>query len=110
VLFRSLIVSRLEDTPGDFVSLEEYEHYLRERATHPVSSLRIVKIAESIQSNARAFARLQPDRMAAEKKLQEMVPQLREIASGLDDRNMRLFLKSKAEKLDVAALRLACRR
>src|SRR5271165_4159867 len=32
-----LIASRLEATPGDFASLEDYENFLRQRASHPVS-------------------------------------------------------------------------
>ncbi|MGJ4882997.1 hypothetical protein [Bradyrhizobium sp. HKCCYLRH1065] len=104
-----LVSSRLEDTPGDYESASAYEQYLRERATHPVSSLRLFKVAEIIQSNARAFARLQHDTVAWENRLQEMASQLQTIASGLDDREMRKLLRQQAEKLDVASLRLACK-
>jgi hypothetical protein len=105
-----IIAARMEDTPGDFSSLAEYEQYLRGRATHPVSALRILKIAEDIQNNTPAYARLQHDHLVWEKKLQVVASHLQEIARGLDDRNMRIFQKSQTEKLDVAALRRACRR
>jgi hypothetical protein len=110
VTFFFLVASRLEPSPGDFSSLAEYESHLREHATHPVSALRILTIADSIQNNIHAFARLEPNSAAAESALQRMVPQLREIAGGLDDRKMRLFLSQQAETVDMAALRDACNR
>ena len=107
VAFFFLIASRLEDSPGDYPSLDEYELH-RHRHSHPVAALRILKIAEGMQSSISAFARLQRDKLIWEKKLQDIVVQLREIASGLDNRRMRLFLKEQAEKVDVAAFRSAC--
>jgi len=43
-----LIASRFEATPGDFASPEEYEDFLRQRASHPVVSLRLLEIAKCI--------------------------------------------------------------
>ena len=108
VTFFFLIDSRLEKTPGDFPSSAAYELYLRQVRSHPVSALRILKIADGIQVNAQAFARLQQDQLAWEKKLQLIVQDLRVIAGGLDDRRMRQFLKERAENLDVATLQHAC--
>lgn len=104
-----LIASRLEASPGDFTSLVEYERYLRQRATHPVSAQRIYKVAEGIEARPEAFARLQTDPVSAKNKLQEEAQKLREIAATLDDRQMRQFLAERAKNADMAAFRRACR-
>ncbi len=105
-----LLASRLEASPGDFPSSVEYERYLRHQATHPVSALRILKVAEGIENHADSFARLQKDPASSKKKLQEAAQKLREIARTLDDREMRQFLAERAKDADVAAFRSACRR
>lgn len=106
-----LIASRLEASPGDFTSLADYEAYLHEEATHPVSARRLLNVAEAIDRNADAFARLQRDPGVVSGQLRNVVaPQLRAIAGTLDDRRMRLFLAQQAKKIDIAALRTACRR
>lgn len=107
--FFFLIASRLEATPGDFPSLVDYERYLRQQATHPVSSLRIFRVAEGIEGHTNAFARLQADRASWEKRLQREAQELREIASTLDDRKMRQFLAERAKTADFATFRNACR-
>ena len=105
-----LIATRLEPSPVEFSSPEAYEGYLKKRATHPISSSRIGKVADGIEANLESFARLQSDPVAAKRALQMIVPQLREIADTLDDRDMRNFLAEKARGLDVTALRTACNR
>ena len=103
-----LISTRLEASPGDFASPAEYENYVRNQATHPVSALRILKIADYIQDNTDAFARLQPNPQLTKTSLQQLVPQLREIGNTLDDRKMRLFLAQRAQSANVASFRVAC--
>ncbi len=104
-----LVASRLEATPGDFASSAEYETYLRQRATHPVSAMRILKIAEGIEDHIDEFARLQKDPPLWKTKLQGDATKLREISQTLDDRRMRLFLAQRARSADVSAFRRACR-
>lgn len=104
------IASRLEATPGDFASLSTYETYLQQRATHPVSAVRILRIADTIESQIDAFTRLEQDPRPLRAKLQVLVPQLRTIANGLDDRKMRDFLAARARHADLAAMRVNCRR
>jgi len=103
-----LIASRLEASPGDFASVAEYENYLHRTATHPLSTQRILDIADGIQAHLDEFARLQADPPSARKKLEGMVSELRTIAVGLDDRKMRLFLAEQARSSNVATFRAAC--
>lgn len=103
------ITSRLEATPGDFASPKEYENFLRQRASHPVGSLRILEIAKHIEENLRAFSRLQADPASWESRLRTGAAQLRTIAQTLDDRSMRAFMASRAQNANVAAFRLSCR-
>lgn len=108
VTYFFLVTSRLEPTPGDFRSLADYENYLRQRATHPVSALRLVELAKALENNVDAFARLQADPASWGPRLQRDVEQLRQIASTLDDRKIRDYLADRARTADVAAFRLAC--
>jgi len=108
--FFFLIASRMEISPGDFDTLAEYELHLRKRATHPLSTQRLLNVAENIENNVSAFARLQADPASWEQRLKAAALSLREIARTLDDRKMRLFLAERAQRADVAAFRLACRR
>jgi hypothetical protein len=102
-----LIASRLEATPGDFASFADYEEFLRQRATHPVNSLRLLEIAANIERNAEAFSRLQADPAVWVSRLLADAAQLRKIAETLDDRRMRLFMADRARTADVAAFRLS---
>lgn len=103
--FFFLLASRLEASPGDFPSLIEYEKYLRQRATHPLGSVRILKVAEYIESHNQVFARLQSNVLSWENRLLRAAQELREIASTLDDRRMRQFLAERAKNADFAAFR-----
>jgi hypothetical protein len=84
VTFFFLIDSRMEATPGDFATSAEYEFYLQQRAKHPVSAQRLLKVAQSIEDNVRAFARLQADPASWEKRLRAEAQALREIAQTLE--------------------------
>lgn len=104
-----LLASRLEYSPGDFDSNQEYETYLRQRATHPVSAHRILAVTEFLEENAKSFVRLQRDPTGWEQRLLVIAGQLRQIGRTLDDRSMRRFLAYKARTVAPAALRVACR-
>ncbi len=107
--FFFLLASRLEASPGDFDTSAEYEAYVRQIATHPLSTERLLKVAQSIQTNARAFARLQGDPASWERRLQAQALEIRTIAQSLDDRRMRRLLAERAQNFDMAAFRIACR-
>jgi hypothetical protein len=109
VVYFFLIASRLEASPGDFPTPDEYETYLRQRATHPVSARRILKVAEAIEGNVGAFSRLQSDPAATERTLRALVPQLKQIGRTLDDRATRRGLAERAQAADMAAFRRGCR-
>jgi hypothetical protein len=104
-----VLAARLEPAPDEFSTAAAYENYLREQATHPVSAKRIEAVASSIDTNLRGFIKLQPDQPAAESSLRARVPELREIASILDNRKMRLLLSDRARAANMAAFQRACR-
>jgi len=103
-----LTASRLEASPGDFNSPAAYEDYVRQRATHPVSALRILNLAQGIEDHIEAFTVLQTDPASWKSKLQTQVVELRQIGNTLDDRSMRSFLAQRAQTVDIASFRRAC--
>lgn len=104
-----MVASRLEASPGDFATVDAYDLYLRQRSSHPVSARRILAIADGIDRSVSSFIRLEPNRAAAETHLRMLIPLLRNIASTLDDRKMRLFLEQRARSVDLLAFQRACR-
>lgn len=104
-----MLVSRLESSPADFDTAKEYEAYLRQRASHPVSAQRIVAVADALQANAASYARLQSDPQAWTKQVLVLAGQVRQVGQTLDDRSMRRFLTLRARTVDPASLRAGCR-
>ncbi len=104
-----MLVSRLESSPADFDTPDQYEAYLRQRASHPVSAQRILAVAETVQSNAASYARLQPNPAAWTQRLVLTAGELRTIGQTLDDRAMRRFMTYRARTVDAASLRAGCR-
>jgi hypothetical protein len=102
--FYFLIQSRMEPIPGD----PDYQRYCRLPHTHPLSALRILKVAEGIEAHVDDFARLQKDPLSWEKRLRGDATKVREIARTLADPQMRRFLSAKAQSADIAAFRHAC--
>src|ERR1017187_3984941 len=100
-----LLAARLEASPGEFPSPADYETYLRQQATHPVSALRILKVAEGIETHTDDFVRHQRDPASWRGRLQRTVQGLRETANALDDRKMRQFLAERARTADFAVFR-----
>jgi hypothetical protein len=104
-----LVASRLERSPGEFFTTDAYETYLRGEVTHPVSAIRILQIANSLETNIGAFSRLQDNPVLWQVQLRNMASMLREISSTLDDRGMRRYLAERARSADMGAFRRACR-
>jgi hypothetical protein len=103
-----MLVTRLEGSPADFETAAEYESYLKSRATHPVSSQRILAVADALQANAASFARLQPNPQAWAQRLVLIAGQVRMVGQTLDDRKMRRFLAQRAATVNPASLRAGC--
>lgn len=103
------LVSRMESSPADFDSAQQYEAYLQQRASHPVSAQRIFAVADALQENVKSYARTQSDARAWEQRLLAAAGDLRAIGKTLDDRSMRRLLTNRARTLDPASLRAACR-
>lgn len=102
------LLSRLERSPADFDTPEQYEAYLRLGASHPVSARRILAIADALETNAASYVITQKDPKAWELRILDAARQLREIGNTLDDRAMRRFLTHRARTLDPASLRAGC--
>jgi predicted Zn-dependent protease len=104
-----MLLSRLESSPADFATPEQYEVYLRQRASHPVSSQRILAVADALQANAASYARLQPNSQAWTQRVQLIASQVRVVGQNLDDRKMRRFLTDRAKSVAPASLRTGCK-
>lgn len=103
------LVSRLERSPADFDTPQQYEAYLRQHASHPVSARRILAVADALQTHAASYVITQKDPKAWELRILEASRQLREIGNTLDDRAMRRFLTDRARSINPASLRAGCR-
>jgi len=105
-----LITSVMEPSPADFGTPEEYEAYLQQAATHPVSAARLTRLAEGLQSNTAAYTRLQRNPAAMETALRGIADQLQDIARTLDDRKMRRFVIERARNASLASFLNGCSR
>lgn len=103
------LVSRLERSPADFDAPEQYETYLRQRASHPVSARRIFAVADALQANAASYVITQKNPQAWEQRVLQAVRELRDIGRILDDRAMRRFLTHRARTISPASLRAGCK-
>jgi len=104
-----MIASRFESAPGDFGSLAEYESYLREQSTHPLTSARLMSIADYIRDNAHDFTRGQQEPTQWYPRILSMSEEIRTIGSTLDDRNIRELQRMRSISITTNDLRNACR-
>jgi len=110
LVFYFAALSRFERAPSEFRSPAEYESAVRERATHPLSSARLLRLAEGIDRDAKSFARLQANPDAWIPRIRDMAAQIATSARNLDDRDMREFLALRSRSVSAAELRQACTR
>lgn len=73
---------------GDFASDKEWELYLREKSTHPLSSERMKRLSIQLKKNAYDYARLEPDINKTILQVNYAAGQLEEIAQILDDKKI----------------------
>lgn len=104
-----MLVSRLENSPADFPSIAQYEAYLQQRETHPVSSHRILALADALQENAASYVRTQSAPEYWERRMLAMVRDLRTVGQTLDNRDMRRYLAQRSKSVGVASLGVACK-
>lgn len=103
-----MVSTRFEATQQDFQSATEYSAHLA-GSTHPVSALRLEKVAANIEDNLAAYANAQDDPQAYRAALTSSVAELRLIASELTDNSMREYLAKKLQDIDPARLATSCR-
>ena len=99
-----MLSNRFEATQQDFQSTAEYQAQLA-RSTHPVSALRLEKVAANIEDNLDVYANAQDDPPAYRKTLASNVDDLRRIASELTDSSMRECLELKLRDMNTKQLR-----
>jgi len=107
--FFFLVFSRFELAPGDFGTLSQYEAYLRERATHPLTSNRLTAIADGIRRNVDSFVRGQRDPTLWRPRIFGMADDLQKIGQTLDDRAIRELQRYRSRTVTLAELAAACR-
>ena len=103
------LLSRLEYSPADFPTTERYEAYLQQKATHPVSSQRILALADALQANAASYVRTQSAPRDWENRVLAVARDLQTVGQTLDDRDMRRFLAQRSKTVSPASLRVACK-
>jgi hypothetical protein len=103
------LVSRLENSPADFETPAQYEAYIQQRASHPVSSQRLLAVADALQANAASYARLQPNPQAWTQRVLVTAGEIRAIGKTLDDRAMRRFMTHRSRTVAPASLRTGCK-
>lgn len=108
IAFFFMIASRFESAPGDFGSISAYESYLRERATHPLTSARLISISDYILDNAHDFTRGQQQSSLWYSRIISLSKDIRNIGLTLDDRNIREFQRMRSIEITPNDLRNAC--
>lgn len=104
-----MIASRFESAPGDFGSMSAYESYLQEKATHPLTSARLISIADYIRDNAHDFTRGQQQPAQWYPRIISISEDIRNIGLTLNDRNIRELQRMRSISLTTSDLRNACR-
>jgi len=104
------MASRFESAPGDFDSLSKYEDYLRDRLTHPLTSARLLSIAQKIRKNVNSFTREQTDPRAWRPRIFSMANDISKIGEILDDHAMREFQRRRSIQIDFKGLSKSCRK
>lgn len=103
-----LVASRFELAPGDFQSLSLYERYLREEATHPLTSSRLLSIAQGIRSNVDSFTRGQPSPRLWRPRIFSVADDIEGIGRILDDPAIRELQRARSRTVTVSELTAAC--
>jgi hypothetical protein len=109
IAFFFMIASRFESAPGDFGSISAYESYLRERATHPLTSARLISVADYIRDNAHDFTRGQQQPSRWYSRIIALSNDIRNIGLTLNDRNIRELQRMRSIEITPNDLRNACR-
>ncbi len=104
ISFFFLAVSRFELAPGDFETWAAYESYLRERATHPLTSARLLAIAQGIRSNVDSFTRGQARPAHWRQRIFAVADDIEGIGNILDDRAIRELQRHRSRNLTLGEL------
>lgn len=102
------IASRFEPAPGDFEDLADYQSYVRNQSTHPLTSARLGTLANVLEQNAASFSSLQTDPLASEAAMAAAAADIRLIGETLDNPEIREYQRTRSLNLSPEDLRNAC--
>ena len=103
------MISHYDRVPADFDSIDAYQQYLSTQATHPLSSQRLINIAEVLRQDPLGFARSENDIGQWQQRILAVADDIETIGNSLDDTHFREFMISKAFQQSPAALKDSCR-
>lgn len=104
-----MIASRFESAPGDFDSIADYESHLRQQSTHPLTSARLISIADYIRDHAHDFTRGQQQPAQWYPRIISISEDIRQIGSTLDDPRIRELQRRRSIAITTNNLKNACR-
>jgi hypothetical protein len=90
---------------GDFASDIDWEHYLRTKFTHPVSTHRLQILSGELKKHAHDFARSEPHYGKAVNLINGAANQLEEIANILSDYEIQKTIAHMGRTTDVSTLK-----
>jgi hypothetical protein len=89
---------------SDFNSDQQWQDYLQNVATHPLSAHRLKAMATRLSEAAPDFARGQPNRNSAIETVTFIGSGFKEFAEFLDDPTLQRVMRAKAEKSGISSL------
>ena len=99
-----VMVSRFELAPADFESPAQFEARLRSKATHPLTSERLGRIAAYLPTHVDAFTRGQNQPALWRPRLLQVAQEIETIGSTLEDRDIRDLQRRRSLTVTYADL------
>jgi hypothetical protein len=106
--FFFVMASRIEPVPADFETAAAFEAYLRQKATHPLTSARLNAIAQYLRTHVDAFTRGQTLPTLWRPKILQVATEIGQIGTTLEDRAIRDLQRRRSLTVTYADLADAC--
>jgi predicted Zn-dependent protease len=90
---------------GDYATQQEWQTYLKERATHPLTAERLRLLARHMEASAADFSRNERDKRVGIEAVQFIARGIAQIATVLEDTELQLFMAKKSAQADLHSLR-----
>lgn len=102
------LLSQYDRVPADFNTAQEYGNYLKYTATHPLSSKRLINIADRLRSDPAGFVRSEPNPTQWAGRVLSIAHDIETIGKNLDDPKLREYEIMKAFRQTRSSLARAC--